>query len=396
MHALGGIKVLDLSRVLAGPWCTQTLADLGADVWKVEQPGTGDDTRTWLTPDIEGESTYFLCANRSKRSIAIDLKHPKGQALVRKMAMEADVLVENFRSGTVEKFGLDFATLSELNPRLIYCSISGYGRTGPRAQEAGYDVAIQAECGLMAATGEPDGVPVKVGVPIVDVVTGMAAVQAILAALIARGRTGQGQWIDMGLQDCGTSLLANIASAYLATGIAPRRFGNAHSTIVPYQTFATADNYIVIAVGNDRQFRNLCAAIGRPDLGEDARFTTNSLRVTHREECVAALVPPLRQRTTADWLTAFDTVGVPSGAVRSVSQVFDSPESIARDYCAVVPDSRHGKVRIPASPLKLSLTPVRAPVSPPRLGEHTDELLHEILGLKADDITLLRAEGAVA
>ncbi len=386
MYALEGMKVLDLSRVLAGPWCTQTLADLGADVWKVEEPTRGDETRTWMPPQIGDESTYFLCANRSKRSLAIDLKHPEGQALVRRMALEADVLVENFRAGVLESFGLDYATLSELNPALIYCSISGYGRTGSRAHDAGYDAAIQAECGLMAITGEPEGSPMKVGVAIVDVVTGMAATQAILAAYIFREKTGKGQWIDMSLHACGVSLLANVASAHLATGNEAKRFGNGHAAIVPYQTFATGDSHMVVAVGNDKQFRLLCGLIAMPELSDDARFVTNALRVQHRDELIVQLQIVFKTRSTQDWIALFKEKGIPCGAVYKVSDVFASPESVAQGYFADVEDPVHGILRIPASPLKFSLTPIRVPQPPPRLGEHTAELLKETIGLTDEEV----------
>ncbi|SLN47230.1 Formyl-coenzyme A transferase [Oceanibacterium hippocampi] len=397
MHALDGIKVLDLSRVLAGPWCAQTLADLGADVWKVEAPGTGDDTRTWMPPEIGGESTYYLCANRSKRSIAVDFRTAAGQEIVRRFAREADVVVENFRHGALERYGLDHASLAALNPRLIYCSISGYGRTGSRATEPGYDFAIQAESGLMSITGDPDGEPMKLGVAIADVATGMNAVQAILAALFARERSGEGQFIDMSLLDSAVSLLANVASGHLATGGAPGRFGNAHATVAPYQIFPSADGSFALAVGNDRQFAILCGkVIGRPELAEDPRFLTNRKRVDNRE----ALIPILREhfmtRPTAHWIAALKAAGVPSGQVRTVPEVFAAPEIAERGLTAEVADKRHGTLRLMRSPLQLRGTPTRAPSAPPRLGEHTDELLREVLGASADEIAEWRRNGAVA
>jgi crotonobetainyl-CoA:carnitine CoA-transferase CaiB-like acyl-CoA transferase len=393
---LSGIKVLDLSRVLAGPWCAQTLADLGADVWKVEERLRGDDTRAWMPPEIDGESTYFIATNRSKRSLAVDLKHPQGQRLVRDMAMKADVLVENYKKGTLERFGLGYEQLAPLNPRLIYCSISGYGRAGPRADEPGYDFAIQAESGLMAITGEPDGQPMKHGMAITDLVTGMNAAQAVLAALLARAKTGKGQLIDMALLDCAVALLANMASGHIVAGDEPKRFGNAHPTVVPYQVFETANGDFVLAVGNDSQFRALCdKVIGRPELGTDPCFATARSRVINRETLIPELQREFRKRPTADWIAALHAVKVPCGQVRNLTQLFSSPEIAARGVIATVPDKRYGSINLMRSPLALRGTPPREPVSPPRLGEHTDELLGEVLGLDAKAIAALRAAGAV-
>lgn len=396
MHALDGLKVLDLSRVLAGPWCTQTLADLGADVWKVEEPGKGDDTRIWMPPDINGESTYFLCCNRSKRSVAINLKSEEGRAIIRRMAAEADVFIENFRTGKIEEFGLGYEDLAKINPRLVYCSISGYGRTGPRAEEAGYDFVIQAESGLMSVTGEVEGSPMKLGAPIADIVTGMHAVQAILAALIARGRTGRGQYIDMALLDCTVAMLANVGSAHLATGRTPRRFGNGHAMIVPYQTFAARDAHFLLAVGNDLQFRLLCEwVIGRPELAGDARFATNRGRVENRDVLLPILDEIFAREPAAHWLETLKQAGVPSGKVRSVPEVFASPEAEARGFSATVPDARHGTLRLPVSPLRLSDTPTRMPSAPPRVGEHTLELLQEILGVSFEEVEDWKSQGIV-
>lgn len=381
MLALEGVKVLDLSRVLAGPWCTQTLADLGAEVWKIEEPAKGDDTRSWMPPEIQGESTYFLCCNRSKKSVAIDMKAPEGQAVLRRLAEKADILVENFRKGALERFGLGYEQLAAINPRLIYCSISGYGRTGSRADEAGYDFAIQAESGLMAITGEPEGSPMKHGVAITDIVTGMNATQAILAALIARGRTGEGQLIDVSLFDSAVALLANVGSGHLATGQEPRRYGNAHATVVPYQLFDTADGVLALAVGNDLQFQNLCLRVlERPDLSADARYQKNRDRVLNRTSLIPALAEEFLTRGTAEWVALLKQAGVPAGQVRKVSQVFSGPEVAERGIVAEVPDERHGTLRLTASPLRLSKTPVRPPVAPPRLGEHTREVLERELG----------------
>jgi crotonobetainyl-CoA:carnitine CoA-transferase CaiB-like acyl-CoA transferase len=396
MTPLSGIKVLDLSRVLAGPWCAQTLADLGADVWKVEEPKRGDDTRGWMPPEIDGESTYYMAANRSKRSIAIDLKHPDGQRIVREMAAKADVLVENYKKGTLERFGLGHEDLARLNSGLIYCSISGYGRTGPRADEPGYDFAIQAESGLMSITGEPEGAPMKHGMAITDLVTGMNAAQAVLAALLARARTGKGQLIDMALLDCGIALLANMASGHIVTGDEPPRLGNAHPSLAPYQLFETSDGDFVLAVGNDGQFRALCEkVIGRADLAADPRFSTSRDRVLNRDALVPELVEVFRRRPTAEWIAALQREKVPCGQVRNLKQVFASPEVAARGLVAQVPDARHGTVRLMRSPLGLRGTPPREPSAPPRLAEHTDVLLREVLGLDAEAIKALRASGAV-
>ncbi len=392
---LDGIKVLDLSRVLAGPWSTQTLADLGADVWKVEAPGGGDDTRSWLPPELDGESTYFMCANRSKRSLTINMKTAQGQSLVRRLAQEADVLVENYRIGTLERFGLGYGDLAQLNPGLIYCSISGYGRTGPRASEPGYDFIIQAESGLMSITGEVDGEPMKLGVAITDLVTGMNAVQAILAALIARGKTGRGQFIDLALLDGATSVLANIGSGYLVAGNQPERFGNAHPTVVPYQIMASSDSCFALAVGNDRQFAFLCEAIGCPELADDERYASNRQRVLNRESLIPALQAIFSTAPNDYWLPRIRAAGVPVGPVRSVSQALDAPEVRARGLVADVDDARHGTLRLMRSPLNLKDTPPREPVAPPRLGEHTAQILAEVLQCNDDDIAGFRAAGVI-
>ncbi len=373
---LAGVRILDLSRVLAGPWCTMVLGDLGAEVTKIEQPGLGDDTRRWGPPYVEGESAYFLCANRNKKSVEVDLSAPEGQAIIRAMAAEADVVVENFKAGGLARYGLDYASLSDLNPRLIYCSISGYGHASPLKDLAGYDYVIQAEGGLMAVTGEVDGAPMKVGVAIVDLFTGMAAVQAILAAIIARTRDGLGQHIDLALFDCQLAMLANVGSAYLTTGLEPNRYGAGHPTIVPYQTFQASDVWMVVAVGNDRQFAALCERVlDRPDLAVDTRFVANPGRVANREALLAELQPAFRTRPAAHWIAALKAAGVPCGLVRGVGEALSSPEAQARDMVQTVDHVGAGAVSIVGSPLKLSRTPVVTPTAPPVLGQHTQEVL---------------------
>ncbi|MEQ9244256.1 CaiB/BaiF CoA transferase family protein [Roseovarius indicus] len=372
---LDGIKVLDLSRVLAGPTCTQTLADLGAEVWKIEPPGKGDDTRGWMPPEVEGESTYFMCCNRSKKSVALDLKSQGGRAAVQALARKADVLVENFRQGALDAFGLDYETLSADNRRLIYCSISGYGRTGPRAGEGGYDFTIQAESGLMAITGEPEGEPMKLGVAITDIATGMNAVQAILAALFARERTGRGQHLDLALFDSAVALLANVASGYLQTGREPNRYGNAHATVVPYQLFDTIDGTLALACGNDGQFLALCEVLGRTDLARDERFIRNRSRVENRDTLIPELQAAFLTRGTDEWISLLRKAKVPVGSVRSVSEVFSAADVLERGLVTTVPDAVHGQLSLVRSPLRFSETPLHTPVAPPRLGDNTEEVL---------------------
>lgn len=395
MLPLDDVKVVDLSRVLAGPWCTMTLGDLGAEVWKIES-FEGDDTRIWKPPEVAGISTYYLCANRNKRSIAIDLKHPEGQAIVRDLIGRADVLVENMRAGTLDRFGLGWEHAKRINPRLIYCAISGYGREGPAAARAGYDVVIQGESGLMAITGEAAGEPLKVGVAIVDVVTGMNATQAILAALIARGRTGEGQFIDMALLDGAVGLLANVGSGYLNTGGRPRRYGNAHPTVVPYQTFHTAEGRFVLACGNDAQFRALCGSVlERPELAEDARYRRNADRVANRDTLIPLLEAVFSERPAAHWLAALSRAGIPAGVIHDVPEAFASPEVVGRGLVQRVAHPVAGEVAMVRSPLRLSATPVGTPAPPPMVGEHTAAILRDVLGKEAAEIERLAAIGAV-
>lgn len=394
--ALEGIKVLDLSRVLAGPWCTQTLADLGAEIWKVEHPERGDDTRSWRPPEIGDLSTYFLCCNRSKKSLAIDISTTEGSALVQRLAAEADVLVENFRLGALARYGLDWKSLREINPRLIYCSISGYGRKGQRAAEPGYDFVIQAESGLMAITGEADGEPMKLGVAITDLLAGMNAVQGILAALFARSRTGEGQHLDIALLDCAVAALANVATGFLATGEEPQRHGNAHATVVPYQLFPTADGQIALAVGNDGQFRKLCEQVlERPELGDDVRYATSRARVLNRETLIPALEESFRRDSTTAWLQRLRTAGVPAGIVRPISEVLTAPEVIERNMIQEVEKPGVGRLRLSGSPLKLSGTPPLPASAPPDLGEHTDLVLRTILGVSEEELQELRQRSII-
>jgi len=394
---LKGIRVLDLSRVLAGPWCTMTLADLGADVIKLEPPGAGDDTRNWGKRIAGMESTYFLSANRSKRGIAVDLGKPEGADLARKLAQAADVLVENFKLDGLKKFGLDYETVKKLNPKLVYCSISGYGRTGPAAARAGYDAVIQGESGLMSITGQPEGPSLKVGVALSDVMTGMYAVQAILAALLARQTTGVGQHIDLALLDCTMANLANVASSALLLGTVPKRYGNAHADIAPYQTFAAADGDVVVAVGNDGQYRKFCIEVLElPDLATDPRFLTNPQRSQNRADLIPPIEAAMKAKPRAWWIERLLKAGVPGGAVRDVQEALTSPEAQGRRMVREVPHPLAGSIKLVASPINMSATPVREPAAPPTIGQHTDDVLREVLGMDAAAIAALRQSGAIA
>lgn len=392
---LAGRRVLDLSRVLAGPWCTMILADLGAEVIKVENPRGGDDTRHWGPPYAGGESAYYLCANRNKQSIAIDLSNAEGQGLVRMLAARSDVLVENYKLGDLDRYGLDYGTIAAINPAIIYCSISGYGRASPLAARPGYDFVIQAEAGLMAVTGEPGHEPMRAGVAVADLFTGMAAAQAILAALIARDRDGVGQQIDMALYDCQLAMLANVGSAALVSGVEPGRYGNAHPAIVPYQLFRAADGELVIAVGNDRQFASLAALIGQPQLSGDPRFSTNASRVENRGALLNLLEPAIAARPVGFWLEALRRAGIPCGEVRGPLAALGAPETTGR---AMVRDVAHptiGTLSLIASPLRFAGTPVADPVAPPLLNEHADSILRDVLGLDDAAIMALREAGAM-
>lgn len=375
---LAGVRVLDLSRVLAGPWCTQCLADLGADVLKVEEPGSGDETRGWGPPFMDEMAAYYTCANRSKRSLALDLKDPEAVALVRRLAEQADVFIENFKLGAMDRFGLDAATLQAANPGLIYCSISGYGREGPNADRAGYDFVVQAESGLMSVTGQPDGPPTKVGVAVSDLFSGLYASQAILAALVERGRTGQGRVIDIALFDCQLAALANVAANTLASGAPPKRYGNAHPNVVPYEVFETADAPLALAIGNDRQFRILCeAALGRPELAADARFRTNAARSQNRGELRPALVAVLRTAPAAVWLERLRGLGLPAGAVQTVDEALGSEQAQGRGLIGEFAGET-GPIRYVAYPPKFA-GGLPAPRKPPRIGEGGEDAVAEWL-----------------
>ncbi|NMM82404.1 CoA transferase [Acidovorax sp. SRB_14] len=406
--ALAGIQVLDLSRVLAGPWCTQILADLGADVVKVERPGAGDDTRHWGPPflqDADGNDTtqasYFTACNRNKRSVTIDMATEDGQQLIRQMALQADVLVENFKVGGLARYGLDHATLRALNPRLVYCSVTGFGQDGPYAERAGYDLMIQAMTGMMSITGradgEPGGGPLRVGVALTDLFTGVYASSAILAALHARHRTGEGQHIDMALLDVGMAILANQAAGFLATGVAPGRQGNSHPSLAPYQDFATQDGSMLLAIGNDGQFARFCAAAGHPEWAQDARFASNTLRVKHRAALIPAMEAVTRTRTTAEWIALLEDKAVPCGPINTIAQAFGDAQVQARGLRVALPrDAGDGVAQITgvASPLRLAAHPPVLRHAPPALGQHTDEVL-EALGVDAAQRAELRARGVV-
>jgi formyl-CoA transferase len=371
------------------------LGDLGAEVIKVERPGAGDDTRAWGPPFAAGESAYYLCANRNKKSITVDLKFADGQEIIRRLACVSDVLVENFKVGELARLGLGYERLRELNPELVYCSITGYGQSGPDKDLPGYDFIIQGRGGVMSITGVPDGEPMKVGVAIVDITAGLFAANAIQAALLARARTGRGQAIDIALLDAQVAWLANVASNYLVSGRPPGRFGNAHPTIVPYQTFQARDGGFCLAVGNDGQWRELCRVLGRPALADDPRFATNPARVQHRDVLVPALQEIFLTNDINYWLRELTAAGVPCGPVQTIDQVFADRQVLARDMVWTVPHPTAGTVRLPGSPLKLSETPVTCRTPPPLLGEHTEQVLTSLLGYAPQEIARLRAEGAI-
>jgi glutaryl-CoA transferase len=403
---LDAIRVLDLTRVLAGPWATQNLADLGAEVIKVERPGAGDDTRRWGPPflrDSSGRDTsdaaYYLACNRGKKSVTLDIARPEGQAIARALAARSDVLVENFKVGDLARYGLDYPTLSRENPRLVYCSITGFGQDGPYRDRPGYDFMVQGLGGLMSVTGErddlPGGGPQKVGVAVADLFTGMYATSAILAALLHRAKSGAGQRIDLALLDAQVAMLANLSSAYFASDVVPPRMGNAHQAIVPYHVFRARDEFLIVAVGNDAQFARFCEVVGAPEWSADARFATNPARVRHRDLLVGMIAERLAARGAREWLAELERAGVPCGPINDLAQVFVDPQVRHRRMEVRVPHPKAGTVRMVASPMKFSATPIAYDHAPPLLGEHTDEVLRSVLGMAQPEIARLRGEGVL-
>jgi len=406
MGALSHIRVLDLTRVLAGPWCGQTLADFGADVIKVERPKAGDDTRHWGPPylqDTEGaptaEAAYYLAANRNKRSVTIDISTAVGQQLIRELAAQSDVVLENYKVGQLAKYGLDYDALCKVKPDLIYCSITGFGQSGPYAGRAGYDFIVQGMGGFMSITGERDnlsgGGPQKAGVAIADLMTGMYSTVAVLAALAHRDRTGAGQYIDMALLDVQVAMLANMNANFLVSGTPPARWGNAHPNIVPYQTFKTSDSWIIVGVGNDAQFRKFVEVGACPELALDPRFATNPQRVNHRDTLVPILAAIVERRSKADWIAALESAGVPCGPINDLGEVFEDPQVVAREMQVKVAHPLAGEVKLVRSPIKMSVTPPEVTGHPPLLGEHTEAVLQELLGVDAERLASLRAAGIV-
>ncbi|MCA8274470.1 CoA transferase [Burkholderia sp. AU30280] len=406
MGALSHIRVLDLTRVLAGPWCAQTLADFGADVIKVERPGAGDDTRHWGPPylkDADGadtaEAAYYLAANRNKRSVTVDIATPEGQQIVRELAAQSDVVLENYKVGQLKKYGLDYDSLRAVKPDLVYCSVTGFGQTGPYAHRAGYDFIVQGIGGFMSITGErdgePGGGPQKAGVAIADLATGLYSTIAVLAALAHRDRTGEGQYIDMALLDVQVALLANMNTNYLASGKPPVRWGNAHPNIVPYQTFQTRDGWIIVAVGNDGQFRKFVEAGGRPGLADDERFATNPARVRHRDTLVPILAEMVKTRGKADWIGALEAAGVPCGPINDLDEVFDNEQVVARGMQVSLPHPCGADAKLVRNPIRMSATPPEARTAPPLLGAQTDDVLRDMLGYDDARIAALRAKQAI-
>ena len=400
---LSGIRVLDMSRILAGPWVGQMLADLGAEVIKIERPGKGDDTRGWGPPfvkDRDGNDTsdaaYFMCTNRGKKSLTLDIAKPEGQQIIRELAQQSDILLENYKVGDLKRYGLDFESLSKLNPRLIYCSITGFGQTGPYRDRAGYDYLVQGMGGIMSMTGEredrPGGGPQRVGVAIADLMTGMYSSVGILAALHERAASGLGQYIDMALLDCTVGWLANQNANYLIGGQVPQCIGNEHPNVMPYQTFRTIGGNMIIATGNDGQFQRLCDAAGIPETGKDPRYANNALRMKHRDDCTAELATALKKKTTAEWIALLETVGVPCGPINRLDQVYADPQVQARGLKIEVPHPKAGSVPLVANPIKFSRTPMAYDRPPPLVGEHVEDVLRGLLGKSDVEIALLRAK----
>ncbi|HYC35539.1 MAG TPA: CaiB/BaiF CoA-transferase family protein [Usitatibacter sp.] len=403
---LDGVRVLDLTRVLAGPWATQNLADFGAEVIKVERPGHGDDTRKWGPPflrDRDGRDTrdaaYYLACNRGKKSVTLDIAAPEGRRIARELALRSDVLVENFKAGDLARHGLDYASLSRDNAGLVYCSITGFGQDGPYRDRPGYDFMVQGLGGLMSVTGErddlPGGGPQKVGVAVSDLFTGMYATSAILAALLERQSSGQGQHIDMALLDVQVAMLANLSSSYFVSGKAPGRMGNAHMNIVPYHVFRASDDFLIVAVGNDGQFRRFCEVIGAPGWPDDPRFSSNAQRVGHRDLLVGKITEKLQAKTAREWLALLEPSGVPCGPINDLDQVFADPQVRHRGLRVSAPHPAAGEVSMVANPIRFSRTPIVHDRAPPLLGEHTQEVLQQVLGMEQGDVASLRARGIV-
>ena len=398
---LQGVRILDLSRILAGPWCSQQLADLGAEVIKIERPGEGDDTRRWGPPWLSGsqEAAYYLGANRGKQSVTIDMAQPEGQALLHELVQSCDVVLENFKVGGLKKYHLDYDSLKAIKPDLIYCSITGFGQDGPYAHRAGYDFMIQGMGGLMSLTGQPDsepgGGPVKVGVAFADIFTGMYAANAIMAALLQKARTGEGTHIDLALLDVQVGVLANQALNYLTSGQVPQRLGNAHPNIVPYQAFATADGYMILAVGNDGQFRRFCEVAGCRELADDPRFVSNGKRVENRQLLIPLLVERVRLRSTADWLASLEAVGVPCGPINTLDQVFEDPQVKHRSVEISLPHPEAGEVKLVSNPIRFDGEALNAQSAPPLLGQHTDQVLEQLLQLSPERLAALRDKGVI-
>ena len=392
---LDGLTVLDFTRVLSGPYCTMLLADMGARVIKIEQPGQGDDTRAWGPPFVNGESAYFLSINRNKESLTLDLKHPSARRVLDPLLQQAGVLVENFRPGTMARLGLGYDALAPSFPSLVYCSISGFGQTGPRRTEPGYDAVIQGEAGLMSITGAAAGPPFRLGVAIADIVSGMFAAQGIAMALLARARTGRGQRVDVGMLDATVALLTYQAGIYFATGTTPGRMGNRHPTIVPYETLPASDGEFVVAVGNDEQWRRFCAALEAPALAADERFATNTARVNHYDELRPLLLERLRMRRRNEWVADLKQAGIPCGSVREVAETLEDRQLDARAMIETVNHISAGAIRVLGVPIKLSDTPGAVRTAPPALGQHTAQILEQDAGLSRDEIEMLRSSRAI-
>ncbi len=402
IRPLDGIRVLDISRALAGPFCTMMLGDLGADVIKVERPGRGDESRSWGPPFVgvpndsyPGESTYYLAANRSKRSLTVNLKSPEGQEIIKRLAAVSDVLVENYLTGSLDKMGLGYEQLHELNPRLVYCSISGYGRSGPYAGKGGYDFIIQAEGGIMGITGPVDGPPFRVGVSIIDLTTGMFASTAILAALRARDATGEGQLLDLSLLDSSAAILANVASNYLIGGVEPQRMGNAHFNIAPYEVFRARDRWLTLGALNQRQWENLCTVVDRQDIIDDPLFASNQDRVENRASLAEVLNGAFAAREAREWIEELQQVGIPSGVINTIADVFNHPQAQERELKIELEHPTAGVLSFPGYPYKFSETPAQARRPPPLLGEHTDEVLSELLEYSPEEVQELHERGAI-